>query len=325
MADPGTKNDPRPKSKWEKLDIILRPAGGMLTALSVALVGFYGTRALESGRVAESNARLYAELMSSREASDSALRQGMFNTIVSQFLSPGADLHSATDDSVAAMVAHFEMNVLQLEILAYNFHDSLDLAPLFKDVHHKLSENERLEMEDRSALLERLERVASEVIDKQISALDEVTNVARERVDLNHFEQADGFVEKLINRKLSYRNGSEMKYQVFLVDVISIDRDNKEVQVRLAVWNASASGLEVETDPIVDVAFKVGLFDFPLVDNTRIGSGERCSLVLNGFSEYEAQLSLVYFPGSRASLKEKQFYDDIVRELQRSSGLKSAR
>jgi hypothetical protein len=37
--------------------------------------------------------------------------------------------------------------------------------------------------------------------------------------------------------------------------------------------------------------------------------------VLRKFGNPTAQLTLVYFPGSRASLKEKPFFDEAMRDL----------
>jgi hypothetical protein len=39
--------------------------------------------------------------------------------------------------------------------------------------------------------------------------------------------------------------------------------------------------------------------------------------VLNYFDEYAAEFTFVYFPGSRASLKEKPYYDEILYNLRR--------
>lgn len=326
---PGAAEKPPPsrKSGWDKLDVVLRPVGGLLTAMSVALVGFLGTRAVESGRALDSNMQLYAQLMSSREDADSALRQGMFNTIMSRFLSSDPDGETSAEASPQSMNRRYSLDVLRLEMLAYNFHDSLDLAPLFQDLQRRLTEPGEtragaLAQAERGALLDRLERVASEVIDKQISSLDEGTNVARESFGLDQFEQQGGFISKLISRKLSYSNGAETRSRAFSVDVVSIDRENESLEVRLTVWDVGGEpGAQENPAPIADVTFEVGFFDFPMVDNTRLGGGDRCAVVLNGFGEYEAQLSLVYFPGSRASLKEKQYYDDIVRDLRRSPGV----
>jgi hypothetical protein len=66
-----------------------------------------------------------------------------------------------------------EAEVLNLELLAYNFHESLDLGPLFKHVQRQLqarSKDAGEEPKDRS-LLWRLERVAEEVKERQLAAI----------------------------------------------------------------------------------------------------------------------------------------------------------
>jgi len=63
------------------------------------------------------NTRIYLELTSKREESESALRKDMFVSIIESFLRPGA--------------ATLDERVLNLELLSYNFHESLNLKPLF--------------------------------------------------------------------------------------------------------------------------------------------------------------------------------------------------
>jgi hypothetical protein len=53
--------------------------------------------------------------MSRREEAESSLRKDMFVSIIASFLKPGTNDLSA--------------KVLNLELLAYNFHDSLNLKP----------------------------------------------------------------------------------------------------------------------------------------------------------------------------------------------------
>ena len=77
-----------PKDRWDKADVLLRTLGVLLTPLSVALVGFLGSRYLEQRQADETNMRLYAEIMSTRETADTALRQQMFNSIIKTFLNP---------------------------------------------------------------------------------------------------------------------------------------------------------------------------------------------------------------------------------------------
>ncbi len=58
---------------------------------------------------------------------------------------------------------------------------------------------------------------------------------------------------------------------------------------------------EVETSN----TFWFGLSDFPLIDNTRLKDGDGVAVVLRRWAEGSAELALAYFPGSRASLKDR--------------------
>ncbi len=60
--------------------------------------------------------------MSRREESESALRKDMFQTIIASFVNANARGATSTP------------SVLNLELLAYNFHESLNLKPLFIDM-----------------------------------------------------------------------------------------------------------------------------------------------------------------------------------------------
>lgn len=55
-------------TRWEKLDVILKPVGGLLTALAVTLVGIVGSQALERRETENTNSRLYAELRPDTQA-----------------------------------------------------------------------------------------------------------------------------------------------------------------------------------------------------------------------------------------------------------------
>jgi hypothetical protein len=70
--------------------------------------------------------------------------------------------------------------------------------------------------------------------------------------------------------------------------------------------------MELQTKP-----FHVGPFDFPLIANTRLTGGDRVALTFDGTAIDVAQLIMIYFPGSRASMKDKQYYEDMAAELLR--------
>ena len=57
------------------------------------------------------------------------------------------------------------------------------------------------------------------------------------------------------------------------------------------------------------------LFNSPMIDNTRLSNDQRVAMVLTNLNNAGAGLSLVYFPGSRASLREKPYYEEILRKL----------
>jgi len=296
------------KDPWEKTQIILAPLGGLLTALAVAGVGFFGTRYLNSQQDVETKQRVYAELMSKREESDVALRKDMFNSIIGTFLKP-----TSTQP---------QQDVLKLELLAYNFHDSLDLGPLFKQVYRQIDS----EVHDKSPFLERLQRVASVVTGRQISALKEPGNAQERPVDLKEFDQhPEGITVyegsmQMPSHEAPGTHALPTDYQPrhFVLDLVKVDSVTKEINVRLRV--SAPGSKDVTENPEVDKSFWVGFFDFPMIDNTRLSHDQRCAVVLNEFDPDSrfAEVTVVYFPGDRASLKEKPYYDEVLHSLRRA-------
>src|SRR5262245_46100834 len=96
------------KDFWDKVDIVLRPLNGLLTALAVALLGYYTSSIVRQQETRDSNERVYTQLMSSREQAESGLRKDMFLSVIQGFLKPDA--------------GGLEPKMLNLEMLAYNFH-----------------------------------------------------------------------------------------------------------------------------------------------------------------------------------------------------------
>src|SRR5262252_10336996 len=122
-----TEKKPQKKEKdfWDKVDIVLRPLNGLLTALAVAILGYYTSSVVRQQETRDSNERVYTQLMSSREQADSSLRKDMFLSIIQIFQRP---------EQVG-----LEGKMLNLEMLAYNFHDSLNLKPLFAYIDREIT------------------------------------------------------------------------------------------------------------------------------------------------------------------------------------------
>jgi len=294
MADAGVPLPPTRKDGWEKAKVILEPVGGLLTAMAVAGLGYYGSRVLESRQALDSNSRLYSELMSKREESESALRKDMFNSIIGSFLSTGTSAGS------------LESQVLNLELLTENFHESLNLKPLF--LHLEREVNKIKIPAEREDYFKRLETVAREVTRKQMWVLEEAGKKFQRRIDLDTLRNTPGGLE-LDDDTLAV--GETLRN--FRIFTLEADLKTRSLKVRLEVRMLSDT-TQATADPSV-VEFWVDFFDFPMIDNIRLSHDQRCAVVLTDFEDDSADISILEFPGSHASLKEKPYFDEILHNL----------
>ena len=295
------KEEKKEKDKWDKVDIILKPVGGLLTAIAVSSLGLLGTDYLkkkeksdiisrERMQTMESNMRLYSELMSKREEAESALRKDMFNSIIGSFLRPES--------------ASFGEKVLNLELLAYNFNESLNLKPLFGYLKNKLTVYKGKE-KDEYAL--RLIKVAREIAKKQMLALENAGDEFSRTVVFDRFHQnPEGF--PLPDGTITIE-GIERDFRIV---VLKVDAGAKEIKMRLEVRAPKGSSGEIEVNV---TEFWIGYFDFPMIDNIHLSHDQRCALVLTNFEESSANITAVGFPGSYSSLKEKSHYQEIIQHL----------
>ena len=93
-------------------------------------------------------------------------------------------------------------------------------------------------------------------------------------------------------------------------EALDAARRTEALQRRVTV--RTGPGGRVET---TSTEFWLDYFDFPMIDNTRLPHGQRCAVVVKDFGDPIVEITLVYFPGSRASLKEKPFYDEALHDL----------
>ena len=289
---------PRAKDTWDKVRIVLQPMGGLLTALAIAMFGFFTSSKLDQRQALETNTRLYSELMSRREESESALRKDMLVSIISSFLNPAqSDLNN---------------DVLSLELLAYNFHESLNLKPLFLDLMRRIKRAEagapsvatKAEYADYT---ERLENVAREIARKQMIVLEGVGRRFDRTIDLSGDPDGTSLEPAVLTLDSVQTD--------FSIDVVRVDRANREVLVSVSIEAPDpAQGRQTKV-----ATFTVSFFDFPMIDNLRIAHGQRCALVLTNFSEQSAELTAVLFPGAYASLKEKPYYNEVIQSVLNAS------
>src|ERR1041385_8210899 len=87
-AEPREVKEIREKDYWDKVDVVLRPLNGLLTAVAVGLLGYYTSSIVRQQETRDSNERVYTELMRSREQAESSLRKDMFLSIIQIFQHP---------------------------------------------------------------------------------------------------------------------------------------------------------------------------------------------------------------------------------------------
>jgi hypothetical protein len=231
--------------------------------------------------------------------------------------------------------------ILSLELLAFNFHESLDIAPLFKEVNRRIPQSSSANVELRG----RLESVALQVIEHQLTALSDVGSVERGDALPDKIKELQAHImfgaraiadpgvkpgEGPSRVCLSAEaNTGERRYRQFLLELIGYNEEAHEVQVRLyaskplTAEQCQQPTLDLEGQREIDTNFVVDLFDFPMIDNTRLSGSERCAVSLTALNPNIVSVSLAYFPSSRASLKDKPYYDEVIRDLvrERQSGV----
>jgi hypothetical protein len=144
--------------RTETAEMVLKFAGTLLIPVVLAIIGYFGNKILQHRQEVETRTRLYSELMSKREDADTALRKDMLRAIIEAFFKPTA--------------GSLEEKVLNLELLTYNFHESLYLAPLFYHVEREIAASTTAPQDPNGAQYkQRLRRVARGVVKRQMTVL----------------------------------------------------------------------------------------------------------------------------------------------------------
>jgi len=257
----------------------------------------------------ESRIRLYTELLHKREDADTAVRRAVFDKLMDRYLSPDPkDL----DDKLVA-----------LELLAVNFHDSLNLSPLFWQIDRQITS---LGSRADPLLREHLMRVSQGVKDRQMAFLAPEDFAKPLPVDLaavpsialpnegcvaiealTQGGQAASTLELNANYSDSDPQGLPVRHQRRFS--VAVDcKDPLQQRLRLIVSDVATARRWI---------FWVDLYDFPLVTFTPMSRDERFALVLDRYDDGYgmAWLRLAYFPASRSGAKDKPHVADVMSRL----------
>jgi hypothetical protein len=214
----------------------------------------------------------------------------MFVSIIQSFLRPES---TSIDD-----------RLLKLELLAYNFHESLNLKPLFFQLERDTFKSGKAKGDE---LRERLGKVAREVTRKEMVVLEEAGKSFERTVDFDDLVRNPGGIP--LEPALLTLNKTERNFALL---VKKVDIRRKEMQIRLDVKTRIEDTGEYQTN---DAEFWVGYYDFPMIDHVRLSRDQRFAVILRNFGGGSARIAAVYFPGSYASLKEKPYVQEMVKNL----------
>ncbi|HEX5818986.1 MAG TPA: hypothetical protein VFY20_08910 [Gemmatimonadales bacterium] len=287
---------PDHKDFWDKLQIVLQPLGGLLTAVAVAMLGFMGSSAIDRQQSNEAKLRLYSELMSRREESEATLRKEMFQSIIGSFF----DNQQATLDA----------RLLKMELLAQNFHEALNLTPLFQHMRRDI-ERANVSGAERRSYEDRLVDLAREVTRKQLIVLEAGGQRSNYTVIFSDSLMDGSKSETLEDAELTL-DGIQRRFRI---TVFKVDTVQRSARMGLEIETPLQTGVSQVSAGRYAVEFDVGFFSTPMIDNTRLSNDQRVAVVLTDMNPAGASLSLVYFPGSRASLREKPYYEEILKKL----------
>jgi len=299
-SEPAGSASRPPRDRWDKISIVLQPVGGLLTA--VAILGFWTSSYLreregrdaalrEKMQTRDTNARLYSELTSKREEAESALRKDMFTSIINSFLRSGP--------------ATLEQKLLNLELLVYNFHESLNLKPLFLHLEREIRQSSQ-----RAEYAPRLDRVAEEVIEKQMLIIQEGGETFDATVNWKTLAfPAGGGVEAPFVAKDLVADGVRRNFKL---EILGADPGSEQIELRVTVRTAENGRVDT-----MATEFWLGHYDFPMIDNIRLPQDQRLAVVLNNFDARHgtADLTVAFFPGKYAGLREKPYYDEVLAKL----------
>jgi hypothetical protein len=197
------------------------------------------------------------------------------------------------------------------------------LTPLLKDFERKLVKRLSADPSDNVAkeCLGRLRKVANDITEKQMAALNSA--------DGRNF---DVFLSGTFQEPLP-KGGEYVTKPLVLggvtheitLGILKKDPDTQELQMSLSVrTNDPRRGADADKIFRRHAVFWVGSFEFPMIDNTRLPNDQFCAIVLRVLDRDSVtntvsyEVDVVCFPGSRAALQEKPYYDEILDHLRQA-------
>ncbi len=267
--------------KQESKDLIELIAK-IVTAASALIAGIAIPVVLNYNEGKNRQSQLYVQIMSQREQSDSALRERMFNALISSYF--GKEV--STDP---------EKQIMFLNLLTLNFQEFFDAKPLFEDLDGKLTGEGR----------RKLQKIARELADRQINMLNKPDH---KPVELMLCGEQQDDCQNTVSFSV---NGPQRTYH-FNVELLDVGASAVSVRV-----SPSQEEAQPESFDFKPIEFEVSYYDTPFMNNTRLIDGSRFAITLKNSDPAArmAVLKIVIFPDEFMSLRDRPYFDEILAKV----------
>lgn len=299
----GDKGPPKPKDWWDKIDII----GKVMIPVVLGIAGFAFNKYLTDRNLAsELEAKkaqvltTAAQLQNGREIVETELRGNMFGKIL--------DKYSKNEDP--------EAQVLYLELLVENFSQSLELAPIVREVKRSIV-GSKLDQDKKAKLVDRVQVTLENAKAEQLSIIS--TQGATMTLPLSAIEtrRSSKFAISFCEPRSPYPLRIPLEVKV----AKSVPEEGR-IEIELTNYKRIGDDVIKEISEI-----SVESSDLPLVDNIRIAPRLRLALTQVGPHWKEAGsnfLKVIAFPDSTASFKEVPSIEIFVQDVLRGNILNPA-
>jgi len=319
---------------WQKVESFAKIVAAVgVTIGSVWIPYVIGRTSEQSDR-----AKVYMQVMSEREKADTAIRQEMFKTLLTNYLGRFEDKKDAAESEES-----FRKRIMFLNLLTLNFQEYLNARPLFEDVYQRLEKAEERDRKDGKAyriwgeLQKDLFRVARNAASGQAamltrSGLSRTFNLTKGKAVCIRLYSVENLVEltdkfekqPLLDRKTescsdaSVQDSRRMDKGFPAIDVELEEVNESGVRVKVTPYQESfRNGTLNFVQALKPIKFEVSFFDLPYMDNTRLFDGSRFALLLSYVDKKEetAEINAIIFKGEFMSLRDRPFFEEMLQKL----------
>ena len=319
---------------WQKVESFAKIVAAVAVTIGSVWIPYVIGRTSEQS----DRAKVYMQVMSEREKADTAIRQEMFKTLLTNYLGRFEDKKDAAESEES-----FRKRIMFLNLLTLNFQEYLNARPLFEDVYQRLEKAEQRDGKDGKAyriwgeLQKDLFRVARNAASGQAamltrSGLSRTFNLTKGKaVCIRRYavealvELTDKFEKQpLLDRKTescsdaSVQDSRRMDKGFPAIDVELEEVNESGVRVKVTPYQESfRNGTLNFVQALKPIKFEVSFFDLPYMDNTRLFDGSRFALLLSYVDKKEetAEINAIIFKGEFMSLRDRPFFEEMLQKL----------